>query len=411
MRVDVDSFREIFDTLTRNRSRTLLTGFGVFWGLFMLLFMLGGGDGVKALLMKNFEGFASNTTIIVPSTTGKPYKGLKEERSWNLTMTDVERMKQMVPELDVVTPVLAVWGGKAVYSANTSDCSVKGVKEDYSKVESPKIKYGRYINSVDVNFERKVCVIGKRIYNDLFPGGEDPCGEFIKVGAIYYQVIGVDFSAGNMSINGSADQSVVIPITVAQKIFHRGNNVDLLCMTGKGSIKVSSIEQNIRQIVAREHSFDPTDEQALEVVNTEELFTYMDDLMSGISMLIWLVGLGTLLAGAIGVSNIMIVTVKERTVEIGIRRAIGATPKMILSQVMAESITLTLLAGMLSIVFTVLILSTLDLIMKSQGVSFQISFGLAVAAAALLAFLGALAGLAPARRAMSIKPVDAMRDE
>ena len=411
MRVDVDSFREIFDTLTRNRSRTLLTGFGVFWGLFMLLFMLGGGDGVKAMLMKNFEGFASNTTILISGTTSKPYKGLKENRRWNLTTTDVERMKQMVPELDVVTPVLAVWGGTAVYNANTSDCSMKGVREDYTKVETPKLKYGRYINSVDVAFERKVCVIGKKIYNNLFPGGEDPCGKFIRVGAIYYRVIGVDFNAGNMSINGSADESIVIPITVAQKIFHRGNEVDLLCMTGKGSIKVSSIEQNIRQIVAREHSFDPTDGQALMLVNTEELFTYMDDMMSGITMLIWLVGLGTLLAGAIGVSNIMIVTVKERTVEIGIRRAIGATPKMILSQVMAESITLTLLAGMLSIVFTVLILSAMDLILKSQGVSFQISFGLAVAAAALLALLGALAGLAPARRAMNIKPVDAMRDE
>ncbi len=411
MRVDIDGFREIVGTLTRNRSRTLLTGFGVFWGLFMLLFMLGGGDGVKALLMKNFEGFATNTAILVPGRTSKPYKGLRDGRSWSLTMTDVERMRQMVPELDVVTPVLAIWGGDAVYGAKSSRCSVKGVKEDYSKVESPKLKYGRYINIVDVRADRKVCVIGKKIYNELFPAGGDPCGKFIRVGPVYYQVIGVDFSAGNMSINGTADQSVVIPITVAQQIYQRGGDVDLLCMTGKSGIKVSSIQRNIRQTVSREHSFDPGDEQALMIVDTEELFTYMDDLMRGVNLLIWLVGLGTLLAGAIGVSNIMIVTVKERTVEIGIRRAIGATPKMILSQIMAESITLTFMAGMLSIMFTVMILSVLDLAMQSQGVSFQISFGLALAAAALLALLGAAAGLAPARRAMSIKPVDAMRDE
>lgn len=411
MRVDIDGFREIVGTLTRNRSRTLLTGFGVFWGLFMLLFMLGGGDGVKALLMMNFEGFATNTAILVPGRTSKPYKGLREGRSWSLTMTDVERMRQMIPELDVVTPVLAIWGGDAIYGAKSSKCSVKGVKEDYSKVESPKLKYGRYINIVDVRADRKVCVIGKKIYNELFPGGGDPCGTFIRVGPVYYQVIGVDFSAGNMSINGTADQSVVIPITVAQQIYHRGGDVDLLCMTGKSGIKVSSIQRNIRQTVSREHSFDPGDEQALMIVDTEELFTYMDDLMRGVNLLIWLVGLGTLLAGAIGVSNIMIVTVKERTVEIGIRRAIGATPKMILSQIMAESITLTFMAGMLSIMFTVMILSVLDLTMQSQGVSFQISFGLALAAAALLALLGAAAGLAPARRAMSIKPVDAMRDE
>ncbi len=411
MRVDIDGFREIVGTLTRNRSRTLLTGFGVFWGLFMLLFMLGGGDGVKALLMKNFEGFATNTAILVPGRTSKPYKGLREGRSWSLTMTDVERMRQMIPELDAVTPVLAIWGGDAIYGAKSSKCSVKGVKEDYSKVESPKLKYGRYINIVDVTAGRKVCVIGKKIYNELFPGGGDPCGKFIRVGSIYYQVIGVDFSAGNMSINGTADQSVIIPITVAQQIYHRGGEVDLLCMTGKGGIKVSGIQRNIRQTVSREHGFDPSDEQALMIIDTEELFTYMDDLMRGVNLLIWLVGLGTLLAGAIGVSNIMIVTVKERTVEIGIRRAIGATPKMILSQIMAESITLTFMAGMLSIMFTVMILSALDLAMQSQGVSFQISFGLAMAAAALLALLGAAAGLAPARRAMSIKPVDAMRDE
>ena len=176
MRVDIDGFREIVGTLTRNRSRTLLTGFGVFWGLFMLLFMLGGGDGVKALLMKNFEGFATNTAILVPGRTSKPYKGLREGRSWSLTMTDVERMRQMIPELDVVTPVLAIWGGDAIYGAKSSKCSVKGVKEDYSKVESPKLKYGRYINIVDVRADRKVCVIGKKIYNELFPGGGDPCG-------------------------------------------------------------------------------------------------------------------------------------------------------------------------------------------------------------------------------------------
>ncbi len=411
MRVDIDGFREIVGTLTRNRSRTLLTGFGVFWGLFMLLFMLGGGDGVKALLMKNFEGFATNTAILVPGRTSKPYKGLQEGRSWSLTMGDVERMRQMIPELDVVTPVLAVWGGDAVYDSRSSRCSVKGVEENYSKVESPKLKYGRYINIVDVRSERKVCVIGKKIYNSLFPEGGDPCGKFVRVGPIYYQVIGVDFSAGNMSINGTADQTVIIPITVAQKIYHKGSDVDLLCMTGKGGIKVSSLQQAIRGTVSREHSFDPADEQALMIIDTEELFTYMDDLMRGVNLLIWLVGLGTLLAGAIGVSNIMIVTVKERTVEIGIRRAIGATPKMILSQIMAESITLTFMAGMLSIMFTVMILSVLDLAMQSQGVSFQISFGLALAAAALLALLGAAAGFAPARRAMSIKPVDAMRDE
>lgn len=409
MRIDIDSCREVFDTLSRNRSRTLLTGFGVFWGLFMLLFMIGGGDGVKQMLYRNFEGFATNTTIIVPDKTSKPYKGMSENRSWNLTSKDVERLKLMVPELDVVTGNVSRWGYTAVYGVHTSSCMIKGINDDYVKIEEPKLKYGRTISQIDVEQERKVCMIGKKIYDELFPEGGDPCGKFIRIGSIYYQVIGVDFSSGNMNINGNAQESASIPMSVAQKVFRTGDNLELICMTGKGSVKVSTLESRIREVVAREHLFDPTDEQALVILNTEELFAYVDGIFRGVNFLIWIIGLGTLLAGAIGVSNIMIVTVKERTVEIGIRRAIGAIPRDILSQIMAESITLTLIAGMLSIMFTVMLLGLVGMMVPDT--TFQISFGTAVSAALLLAFLGALAGLAPAYRAMNIKAVDAMRDE
>ena len=409
MRFDRDSFKEILDTLLRNKSRTLLTGFGIFWGLFMLLAMLGGGQGLKSMLSSNFEGFATNTVILVGNYTTKPWKGLKEGRYWWLSYKDVDRLRLMVPELDVVTPVVSSWGQTAVYDKQSVSCSVKGVKADYRYIETPKLLYGRYLNETDVMQERKVCIIGKRIYESLFPAGGDPCGTYIQAGPIYYRIVGVDISAGNMSINGRADETVTIPLTVAQKIFHRGANVDLICLTGKSGVKMSSLSTRIRSIIAREHLFDPDDEQALMQINTEQLFSVVDNLFRGLNFLILLVGLGTLLAGAIGVSNIMMVTVRERTTEIGIRRAIGATPRDILGQIMLESMTLTLVAGMFGIVFSVLTLAGADALKPDAG--FQIGFWTAVGALLLLAVLGVLAGLAPASRAMSVKPVDAMRDE
>ena len=414
MKLDVDSFREIADALVRNKSRSLLTGFGVFWGIFMLLFMIGGGKGLKNLIGSTFEGFATNTAIMISSETTKPWKGFKEGRYWQLTFTDVERLKLMVPELETVTPVISSWGSTAVFGENTSSCSFKGVYADYVHIEEPQLKYGRFINEADVLQERKVCVIGKRVYNNLFPEGGDPCGSFIRVGPVYYQVIGVDFSSGNVSISGQASEAVSVPLPVAQKILNRGDNVDLLCVTGRSGIRMTEQEPRLRQIIARQHQFDPSDKQALFVINTEQMFSLIDNLFLGVNFLIWLVGLGTILAGVIGVSNIMMVTVKERTTEIGIRRAIGATPRDILSQIIMESISLTLVAGSFGIVFAVQLLRLLEKIVTSIGDNpggFQIGFWTAVVAALLLTALGVVAGLAPASRAMAIKPVDAMRDE
>lgn len=414
MRLDINTYHEIADSLLRNKSRSLLTGFGIFWGLFMLLAMLGAGDGVKGLLKSNFDGFASNAAVIVSANTSVPYKGFQEGRYWSLKYKDMARIKYLIPESDVVTPMISQWGQNAVYDAQTTSCSVCGVNADYVAIEAPRMKYGRFLNEVDVEHGRKVCVIGKRIYNELFPDGGDPCGTFIQVGSVFFQVVGVNFASGNLNINGNTTQKVVIPSTVAQQLYNRGDNVDIICMTAKSGIKMTSLEGRVRQVLAREHLFDPKDEPAMMFINTEQIFTLIDTLFRGVDFLILLIGLGTLFAGAIGVSNIMMVTVKERTVEIGIRRAIGATPRDILSQIMLESVSLTLIAGMFAIVFSVMVLSLAEIIVANSGdmqPAFQISFGLAMAAAALLTVLGMAAGLAPAIRAMNIKPVDAMRDE
>ena len=409
-RLDIDTFREIGDSLFRNKRRTLLTGFGIFWGLFMLLFLVGGGNGLKQMLSMNFEGFATNTIVIVSSNTSKPWKGMKEGRYWQLDRKDVERLRTLVPELDVVAPQVSNWGQTATYKGNSSSVSIKGISGDYHKVEAPVLKYGRTISEADVEQERKVCVIGKRVYNDLFPEGDDPCGRYIQVGSVFLRIIGVDYSSGNISINGSASESVMMPFSVAAQLYKRGNNVDIICMTGKKGVKMSTLEGRIRSILSREHLFDPTDDQAVMVLNTEQIFSIVDNLFRGVNFLIWLVGIGTLLAGAVGVSNIMMVTVRERTVEIGIRRAIGAVPRDILSQIIWESVALTLAAGSTGIVFSVLILNVVEALTKHQA-AFQISFWTAILAALLLSVLGVLAGLAPALRAMKIKPVDAMRDE
>ena len=410
MRLNIDTYNEIVETLSHNKSRSLLTGFGVFWGLFMLLFLVGGGHGFKEMIMENFAGFANNAGIIISQNTSLPYAGFQEGRYWSLTTRDLDRIRTLVPECDAVVPMLSVWGDNArsEYQDRTCNSAIKSVTADYSKIEPTKLKYGRYLTENDVKQERKVCVLGKRVYETLFPEGGNPCGEFIKVGGIYYEVVGVDFATANININGSASESVIIPFTIAQKIFNRGNSVDIICITAKGGIKMSSIEPKIRQALAREHLFDWKDEQALMVLKVEEMFSLVDNLFRGLNFLIWLIGLGTLLAGIIGVSNIMMVTVKGRTTEIGLRRAIGATKNDVLSQIILESITLTLIAGMGGIMFSVLVLKVFE---KAAGGAFMISFGTAVLAALLLSVLGVVAGLAPAFRAVSIKPVDAMRDE
>ena len=415
MRLDIDTYREILDTLTRNKSRSFLTGFGVFWGVFMLVALIGGGQGMKELLNQNFEGFATNSAMIWAQPTTKAYKGFRKGRRWDMEYKDVQRLKSRIPELEVVSPVLFSNGGTAYFGDRKTTVSINGVQEDYQRVSEPKMRYGRYLNDMDVAQRRKVCVIQKKTYKDLFPGGGDPCGSFIRVDSVYYQIVGVDYSsAEGINFGGESGTTMLLPITLMQQTYNMGQNVHMIAVTGKKGVVMSTVTDRIRETIARAHTIDPEDEQGVMVFNTEVLFQMLDSLFKGVNFLIWLVGLGTLLAGAIGVSNIMMVTVRERTIEIGIRRAIGATPKMILSQIISESIVLTMVAGMSGILLAVMILQMLELANTEDGIlsaHFQVGFWTAIFAALAIAAMGVLAGLAPAARAMSIKPVDAMRDE
>ncbi|SEN37227.1 putative ABC transport system permease protein [Prevotella sp. ne3005] len=417
MRFDVDTYREILDTLTRNKSRSFLTGFGVFWGVFMLVSLIGGGQGMKEMLNKNFEGFATNSAFVWTQRTSKAYKGFRKGRWWSMDLKDVERLRQRVPELDVIAPVVFMpWNASstAYHEDRKVTINVQGVTPEYADVVGPKLYYGRYINDMDLKHHRKVCVLGKKIYKDLFKEGGNPCGQSIRIDSTYYQVVGVDYNTSSISINGTSEEMVTLPFTMVQQAYNRGQQIDVIAVTARKGVVVSDITDRLRETVARAHYVDPTDEQGAMVFNTEVLFQLLDNLFKGVNFLIWLVGLGTLLAGAIGVSNIMMVTVRERTTEIGIRRAIGATPKMILSQIISESILLTLVAGMSGILFGVTILQMLEMYNTEDGIvetHFQVSFWTAIFCAFVVSSLGVLAGLAPAARAMSIKPVDAMRDE
>jgi putative ABC transport system permease protein len=416
--IDLDSWSEIVDALSKNRLRSFLTAFGIFWGVFMLVLLMGGGRGLESMLGEVFAGFASNSGFMAATQTSMPHKGFREGRIWQLETSDIQRVRNAVPELDILTPTNNKWGSSAVRDNKTISVSITGIYPDYLRVSNPRLKAGRTINDTDIAQERKVCIIGSRVAEELFPGENEICGQRIQIDGIYYTVIGLSGRTGNgISINGNALTTVEVPFTTMQRAYGYGNKIGMLTYTARPGYKISTVQDKVEAVLKHAHSIHPDDPQAVLKVNAEAMFTLVDNLFTGISILVWMIGLGTLLSGAIGVSNIMMVTVRERITEIGIRRAIGATPRDILRQILSESMMLTLLAGMSGITLSVLILQVVETAVGSSsdpasaGASFQISFWLAIGAALLIALLGILAGLAPALRAMHIRPVEAMRSD
>jgi len=412
IRFDKDQWEEIFDSLSKNKARTFLTAFGIFWGIFMLVLLMGGGKGLESMLDENFSGFASNSGFIISSNTSKPYKGFRRDRYWKIDLNDLPRLRRAVPQLDIITPTLRTWGIQAVADNRSCNVSMCGIREDYNRVDNPKVRKGRCLSAMDDAQVRKVCVVGSRVVEELFPklGKEgDPTGRFIQVDGVYYRIVGVSGKGSSgMSVGGNPTTTIYIPYNTMQSVYHRGRDVDFLCITAHENYRMSDVQREAEKLLKRIHLIHPDDTQAVFKINAESMFGMVDSLFQGVSILVWMIGLGTLLAGAVGVSNIMIITVRERTTEIGIRRAIGATPTDILTMVLSESVVLTLLAGMSGITVAVAILQVMEEQIHSQ---FQISFYLAVGAALLLTMLGIVAGLLPAIRAMQIKPVDAMREE
>lgn len=413
-RIDIDRWEEILITITRNKSRSLLTAFGIFWGIFMLVTLMGGSQGLHDILAANFEGFATNSGFTFNNRTSVAYQGFQEGRWWSMELKDIDRVRKAIPEIDIIAPTNSKWGITATFEKREiTGCSMKGVYPEYEVIETPTLSMGRYINHIDIQQNRKVCIIGKQIYETLFPEGGNPCGKYVNVNGIFFQVIGVNNSAGNISVNGWSPETFIIPFTTMQKSYNMGNQIELLCYTAKKGYSIKNIQEKIEKVLKQAHLIHPDDKQAVMNVNAEALFSMVDNLFTGINILSWMVGLGTLIAGAIGVSNIMMVTVKERTTEIGIRRAIGARPRDIMNQILSESLVLTCIAGMVGICFGVFVLQIMEMGTATSDIPghFQISFWGAIGACIILLILGMTAGLAPAYRAMAIKPIEAIRDE
>ena len=413
---DLDRWQEIWFTITHNKSRSVLTAFGVFWGMFMLVVMVGAGVALQRGMSSQIEGFATNSCFVWAEQTTEAYKGLKKGRNWNMENEDITLLMHKIPEIQYLAPVL--FGGGNPNNVTRNDkagtYNVKGNFPSYNLIDASKMTYGRYINDIDISEKRKVCVIGERVYQVLFPKDENPLGKTIQVNGIYFQVIGVARHTSNINIGGNAEESVVLPFSTMQQAFNQGNKVHFMAITAKPGIKVKVVEDKVHEVLKEKHTISPEDKKAIGGFNIEDQFNMFLYLGIGIAALIWIVGLGTLFAGAIGVSNIMLVTIKERTKEIGIRRALGATPNDIIRQILSESIVLTLIAGVSGLMFGVGLLSAVGVAL-SHGDQFfkdpQISFTVAIAALFILLIIGTLAGFIPANRAMNIKPIEAIREE
>jgi putative ABC transport system permease protein len=415
---DVDRFQEIWVTITRNKVRSFLTGFGVFWGIFMLIIMLGAGHGLEHGMMKNIEGFATNSCFMGAGTTSEPYKGFQTGRRWNIHNRDLDILMKSVPDIECLSPML--WGARStnnvVFEDNSGSYNVRGLHANYVKIEQQRMTYGRFINDIDILQARKVCVIGTKVYEELFPTKGNPIGHYIRINGIYYQVVGVSSGVASVNIGGRSEESVIIPFTTMQQISNQGDVIHMLAAIARQDVSAKEMEEKMKEVLKSNNSVAPTDKQALWGFNLEEQFNIFKYLFIGIAIVIWIVGSGTLFAGIVGVSNIMMVTVKERTKEIGIRRALGAKPRTIMAQIMTESLVLTSIAGLLGLCLGVLCLQLADMywLQNAENMFLSdpvVSFGTALTSTFILLLSGLFAGSIPASRALRIKAIDAIREE
>lgn len=419
---DIDRWNEIISALKKNKLRSFLTAFGVFWGIFMLIIMAGAGKGLEHGITDGVGQVATNSFFLWTESTSEPYKGFRRGRYWNYDNDDIAYIRKSIEEADVVSPRLFGWrgGNNTLRGDKYANFNIKGDYPEWTKIDPVDIVKGRWLNDVDIMQKRKICVIGEKVQEEMFKQDENPIGEYLRVNGVYYQVVGVIKPISNININGRTEESIFLPFSTMQVAYNYGNSVHIMGVTAKKGYSASLVEEKVMAAMKERHSISPTDVQAVGHINLEKQFKMFSSLFLGIQALTWIVGIGTLLAGVIGVSNIMLVIVKERTQEIGIMRAIGATPRKVISQIIMESVFLTTFAGYLGLFFGIVILEVVNkaLQMSAAGGNKDIfikdpSINLTVAIACLMILVisGAIAGYIPARRAVEIKPIDALRAE
>ncbi len=416
---DRDTWQEIFGSISKNKTRTVITVIGVLWGIFIYIALSGAAKGLDNGFERQFENIAMNSMFIWAQRTSIPYDGFKIGRRIELKLSDIDYIKQRIPEVQFMAPRNArgVFGGAAplvVRKNKSSNYNVYGDFPEYTKIATKKIyEGGRFINEEDIKYKRKVCVIGERTQTELFEKDENPIGQYVKIDGIYFQVIGVHkFIPGG---GFESDGDIFIPFETYRNIYNSGDRVQWFTVAAYDDADVVAVEKEIKATLKRIHRVSPDDERAFGGFNLGEIFNKIVGFSKGMTLLSLIVGIATIIAGVIGIGNILLISVKERTKELGVRRALGATPSEVRNQIILESVFLTVIAGVLGIILGALVLfginsATQDLTdFPYTNPTVPIPFILG--ALFIMVFLGTVIGLIPAQRAVSIKPIDALREE
>ncbi len=408
--MSLDSWREVLDVLGRNKLRTGLTALSVAWGIFMLVLLLGAGNGLRHGVEYDFRDDATNSIWIRQGKTSLPFEGHAPGRPVNFEMSDIAAIRRDVAGLDHMSGRYYLRGGFPVSRGNKSaSFDIRGCHPDHQYLERTSILAGRFINDLDVSERRKVAVIGPTVKSVLF-GASDPLGEIINIRGVNYTVIGVFEDQG-----GQGElRRIYIPISTAQLVYHGGDRVhQIMYTTGAASLDESqAMAKRSRQVLAERHHFNPEDRRAVQISNNLAQFRKLMDIFDWVRTFVWVVGVGTLFAGIVGVSNIMIISVQERTLEIGIRKAIGATPGSIIGMILTEALLITSVAGYVGLTAGVALVEAVrrNLPENDYVRNPTVDVRVAVVATLLLIGAGALAGVLPALQAARVRPVVAMRN-
>lgn len=404
-----DTWQEVYDSISKNKLRSILTMVGVWWGILLLIGLLGSAKGIENSFNRLFGDFATNSVFVWGQTTSKPFRGFQEGKSIRLSLSDAKKVEENVDGIEFVVP--RNQNQALVIRKFLSGTFV--LAGDYpllDKVQKKKMINGRFINQNDIDEKKKVAVISEETYKQLFEKDEDAVGEYIQINSINFVVIGV-FEESNI---GSGDQ-MHIPFTTFQQIYNKGEEIGWMMITGKPDKDIRQIESDAKLILKNLNNVHPEDKRAFGSFNLGERFSKMTGFLIGMQFLTWFVGIATLIAGVFAIGNILLITVKERTKEIGVRRALGATPFEIKRQIVIEAVAITLVAGFFGIISGGWILIAIDKFL-GQGdeavfVNASVSIGVVFVALIILVVLGTLIGLIPAFKATSVKPIDALREE
>ncbi len=415
---DNDLWHEVIITVSQQKMRSLMTMFGVFWGIFMLILLVGCGFGFGNGIIGQLTSLESNTIFLFPNNTTEPYQGYDRDRTWMFKDDDVRLLRgTLAGRLENLMAVNTDDDVEVKYSTVSYANSLLGITPDYMKVVPQRVVEGRYINQLDVQEHRKVCLLGSQVAKVLF-GDESPLMKRISVAGVIHTVVGVvKRTNDNIALGSSPTESVVLPITTEQDVMNRHREYNFLSITNLPQHPIENDEVAIVNVIKQRHYIAPSDDNAIDIFNLKDALASFLGLQLGLNILIWIIGIGTLAAGLIGIANIMIVTIKERTQEIGVRRALGAQPSKIIQQIMMESLTLTLTAGIAGIVAGVWCLNGLDALMSGGGSSMtlikdpMISIVPTLSALVILIVGGLLAGYFPTKRALKVKAIEALREE